>query len=130
MAPRACLIAQVKLDDPNHSLADQPIVWVGPLGSQSTEPLRQRQSDAMPAAVKVKGPQAPERAKLVLGIVKAVGKLQRLCPCRADLGDGRTQGIGQRGAPCDLELHLATRIPARSGSESGERLLNPAAALP
>ena len=128
MAPRAEQIAQVILRCADHSLADQAIVRVGPLRRQSIEPLSQGQSDAMLAAVDAKGPQAPERAQLVLGIVKALRNLEGLCPDRADLGNG-TSGIHQRCRKRGVELHLAARVPARSGRDSGESPLDPAAAL-
>jgi hypothetical protein len=49
-APRARLVAEVMLRDPNQSLADQPIVRIGPLRRQGTKPLRQCQSGTMPSA--------------------------------------------------------------------------------
>src|ERR1700693_161055 len=112
----------------DHSLADQAIVRLGPLRRQSIEPLSQGQSDALLAAVDAKGPQAPERAQLVLGIVKALRDLKGLCPNLADLGNG-TSGIHQRRAQCGEELHLALRVPARPRRASGEPMLAPAAAL-
>ena len=128
VAPRAEQIAQVILRRTDHSLADQPIVRVGPLRRQSIESLSQGQSDALLAAHYAKGPQAPERAQLVLGVTKALRNLEGLCPDRFDLGNG-TSGIHQRCRKRGLELHLAARVPARSGRDRGERPLDPAAAL-
>ena len=128
MAPRAEQIAQVILRRTDHSLADQAIVRVGPLRRQSIEPLSQGQSDAMLAADDAKGPQAPERAQLILGVTEALRNLEGLCPGRADLGNG-TSGIHQRCRKRGVELHLAARVPARSGRDSGERPLDPAAAF-
>ena len=128
MAPRAEQIAQIILRRTDHSLADQAIVRIGPLRRQRIEPLSQCQSDAMLTAADVKGPQAPERAQLVLDVVKALRNLEGLCPDRADLGNG-TSAIHQRCRKRGVELHLAARVPARSGRDSGERPLDPAAAL-
>jgi hypothetical protein len=82
------------------------------------EPFSEAQSDALLAAVDAKGPQAPERTQLVLGIVKAFGNLEGLCPGRADLGNG-TSGIHQRCRKRGVELHLAARVPPRLGPDSG-----------
>jgi hypothetical protein len=60
-APRAGLVTEIMLRNANQSLADQPIVRVGPL-RQHMEPLRQSQSGAMPTAGALKKPQARERA--------------------------------------------------------------------
>ena len=49
----------------------------------------------MLAAADAKGPQAPERARLVLGVAKALRNLEGLCPDLIDLGNG-TFGIHQR----------------------------------
>ena len=95
MAPRAEQIAQVILRRTDHSLADQAIVRVGPLRRQSIEPSSQAQSDALLTAGDAKGPQAPERAQLVLGVAETLRNLEGLCPDRADLGNG-TSGIHQR----------------------------------
>jgi predicted RNA-binding Zn-ribbon protein involved in translation (DUF1610 family) len=101
-------------------IADQPIVGVGSVRSQSIQPLRQCQSHAMPTVADVKGQQAPERSQLVLGIVKALRDLEGLCPGRAGLGNV-TSGMHQRRAECGMELHLAARVPSRSCPQSGER---------
>ena len=82
----------------------------------------------MLAAAGVKGPQAPERAQLILCVTEGLGNLERFCPDRADFGNG-TSGLHQRLRKRVVELHLATRVPARAGRDSGERLLDPAAAL-
>ena len=126
MAPRAWLVAQIMLRDADHSLADQPIVRDrADARRQSTEPLRQVQSDAMPTAGGVKEPQAPERAQLVLGIVEALRDLKGLCPGRAGLGNGdlwyisamrrARHGASSPGArPGSLRLG-ERRAPARRG---------------
>src|SRR5689334_16459428 len=80
MAPRAEQIAHVMLRRTDHSLADQPIVRVGLLRRQSVEPLSQGQSDALLAAADVEGPQAPQRAQLVLGVTEALRNLKGFCP--------------------------------------------------
>ena len=82
----------------------------------------------MLAAADAKGPQAPERAQLVLDVVKALRNLEGLCPDRLDLGDG-TSAIHERCRKGGLELHFAARVPDRSGRDSGESPLDPAAAL-
>ena len=128
MAPRAEQIAQVILRRTDHSLADQAIVRVGSLRRQSIEPLSQGQSDAMPAVADAKGPQAPERAQLVLGVAEALRNLEGFCPDCADLGNG-TSCIHQRCRKRGVELHLAAGVPSRSGRDSGESPLDPAAAL-
>ena len=82
----------------------------------------------MLAAHDAKGPQAPERAQLVLGVTKALRNLEGLCPDRFDLGNGTSgihQGLRKRG----VELHLAALVPARPGRDSGESPLDPTAAL-
>ena len=61
VAPRAGLIAQKMFQDTDQSVADQPIVRVGPVRRQATEPSCQCQSEAMLAATHMKGPKAPER---------------------------------------------------------------------
>src|SRR3954469_12745406 len=106
----------------DHSLADQAIVRVGPLRRQSTEPLSQGQRDTLVAAADVKGPQAPERAQLVLGVTEALRNLEGLCPDLADLGNG-APGIHQRYRKRGVELHLAARVPVRFGRDRGERPL-------
>jgi hypothetical protein len=128
LAPRAAQIAQVMLRRADQLLADQAIVRVGPRRRQSMEPLSKGQSDAMLTAAGVKGPQAPERAQLILCVTEALGNLEGLCPGRADLGNG-TFGLYQRLRKRAVELHLAARVPTRAGRDSGERLLDPATAL-
>ena len=129
MAPRAGQVAQIMLRDPDQSLADQAIVRIRLLRCQSIRTFapRARATRCWPLAG-VKEPQAPERAQLILGVIKALRNLKGLCPGRADLGNG-TSGIHQRCRKRGVELHLAARVPARSGRDSGERLLDPAAAL-
>src|SRR5215472_8820288 len=132
MAPRARLVAQIMLRDADHLLASQPIERLGAFRSENREPLRQGQSNAMPTARRVKEPKAPERAQPILGIIKAFRKLEGLCPGRANLGNniGNLASVKcQRRAERRVELHLAARVPARSRSKSGERLLGAAAAL-
>ena len=129
MSPRAGLVAQKMLRRADHPLADEAIVWVGPLRSQSTEPLRQCKSGEMPTTGDVRDPQARKRAQLILGIFQAIGDLESLHPGRADLGNCSTSVTCQRCAQCGVELHLAARVPARCGCKSGKRLLDPAAAL-
>jgi hypothetical protein len=128
MAPGADQIAQVIPRGTNQPLADQVILRVGPLRRQSIEPLSQGQSDAMPAAAVVKGPQELERAQLVLGVTEGLRNLEGLCPDRADLGNG-TSGKHQRLRKRGVELHLTASVLARSGRDSGERPLDPTAAL-
>jgi hypothetical protein len=128
MAPRAEQIAQVILRRTDHSLACQAIVRLGPLLRQRIEPLSQGQSDNLLAAVETEGPQAPERAQLVLGIVKAFRNLEGLRPGRADLGNS-TPGIHQRCRKRGAEPHLAARVPTHPGPDRGESPLDPAAAL-
>src|SRR5438132_14066452 len=111
----------------DYALADKPIVRIGPVGRQSTEPFCQCQSDAMPIAGSVEEPQPPERAQPILGIVKALRNLEGLCPGRAGLG--ATSDIYQRSTQSGLEFHLVARVPARSGPESGEGPLDAAATL-
>ncbi len=82
----------------------------------------------MLAAADAEGPQAPERAQLALGVTEALRNLEGLCRDRFDLGN-RTSGIHQRLRNRSLELHLAVRVPARPGRDSGESPLDPAAAL-
>jgi hypothetical protein len=129
MAARAEQIADEVLGLAHHPLADQPIVRVGALRRQATEPLHQSESDPMLTAAQVEGPYAPERPQLVLDIVKALRNLERLCPCCADFRVGHTPGIHQRCAQCGMELHLPARVPVRSACQSGERPLHAAAAL-
>ena len=112
MTPRTRLVAQMVLRRADHPRADQLIVRVGPVRSQSIEPLRQCHSDAMPTAGGVEDPQARERAQLVLGIVKALRKLEGPCPGRGDLRTGNASGIYQRYAQCGVELHFAVRVRA------------------
>ena len=57
--------------------------------------FRYFQSHPISIASHVKKLEASERAQLVLGIVKALRKLEGLCPGRADL-DGFTLGVYQR----------------------------------
>jgi hypothetical protein len=92
------------------------------------KPLSQRQSDTLLAGVDAKGPQAKERAQLVLGVTETRRNLEGLCPGRADLGNG-TSGIHQRCRECGVELHLAVRVPPRPGRKGRESPLHPAAAL-
>jgi hypothetical protein len=82
----------------------------------------------MLATADVKGPQAKERAQLVLGVTEALRNLKGLCHDLADLGNG-TSGVHQRCRKRGLELHPAVRVPARPGRDRCERLLDPAAAL-
>jgi hypothetical protein len=65
----------------------------------------------------------------MLDIFKALRNLEGLCIGRAHVGAGRTSGMSQGCAQCDVEFHLAARVPVRSGPESGKRLLDPATAL-
>ena len=83
---------------------------VGHCRRHSIELLSHGESKAMLAAIEVKGPQAPERAQLVLGITEALRKLEGLCTGRADLGSGRTSGKMQRLSKRDVELHLIQEI--------------------
>ena len=99
MVPRVGQIAHVMLRCPDHSLTDPPIVQLGPRRRQSMEPLRQDQSDTMVAAAAdvMRGPQAPERAQLVLHVTEAHGNIEGLCPGCADFGNA-TSGVRQRRA--------------------------------
>jgi len=129
MVPRVGQIAHVMLRCPDHSLTDPPIVQLGPRRRQSMEPLRQGQGDAMVGTANVmRGPQAPERAQLVLHVTEAHGNLEGLCPGCADFGNA-TSGVRQRRAQRGEELHLAARVRAGTGTDSSESPLDPAAAL-
>src|SRR5271165_3486184 len=75
--------------------------------------FRYFQSDPISIASHVKELQASECAQLVLGIVKALRKLESLCPGRADLG-GFTFGVYQRTCERRMELHLAACVWVRS----------------
>ena len=83
----------------------------------------------MLAAIEAKGPQAPERAQLVLGVTEALRNLEGSRPGRTDLGKASTSAKPQRLSKRDVELHLAARVPARPGRDRGESPLDPAAAL-
>jgi len=80
MAARAEQIAQVMLRRTHQLLADHTSVRLGPLRRQSMEPLREGQSDALPAGGDVEGPQGPKRAQLVLDVTEALRNLEGLCP--------------------------------------------------
>jgi hypothetical protein len=86
MGPCALLVAQIMLRDADQSLTDQPIARVRPVRSQSAEPLRQCQGGGILTTADVKGPQLPERAKLVVGIVKTLRKFEGLVKAAAISG--------------------------------------------
>jgi hypothetical protein len=59
------------LRDADHAIADQPIVRIGPVRRQNTEPFCHCRGDAMPTVGAVEVPQSPQRAEPVLGMSRA-----------------------------------------------------------
>ena len=82
VAPGIGLVSQIMQWSRRHSLAKEQIDRVGLVCSQAAEPLGERQRRPVLATAESAHPQPPERPQLILGVVEASRKFERLCPGR------------------------------------------------
>src|SRR3984885_3300023 len=130
VSARAGLIPQQVLHVAHHPLANPLIAPLPPHRRQRAKPLRHLESKLKVTDPEVKDKQAPERAQLVLGIIKALRDFECLRPERAqftnnDLSNcaGKTPKvrlakrgaklISRRGSPPSPILHAASACSAR-----------------
>ena len=128
IASRALLITEVVVRDADHPLANKSIVRVGARRHQGSEPVRQGQSGAIIDTVDMKGPQAPERAHLVLryrrGSPPAPGPSSRPKPPRE-----RRLWYRVERRPRRQEASSPGEHPLGEACQCSERLLDAAAAF-
>ena len=106
--PCTGLVSEEVERNAEHSIADRPVGWIGLVRSDA-EPLCQRERGPEFCVVDATGPQPPERPQLIVGLVEALGEIERGCPGRPGLAR-RTPRVHQRPAKRCMQLHQAACV--------------------